>query len=147
MESKYSIGEIKIIPKGSSVKIGGLKVSVSYGIGIGQALDVMDVAIERKRADIELIADTFEVVGRIGKKPSELESELQAKDKEIERLLKMLSDLPQKLHDSLGETHGQAYTIRDSVGDGKYWITHNEIGSGEPLEQWIKSVIESLTNK
>ena len=43
--------------------------------------------------------------------------------------------------DSLGETSkGNDYHIH-SV-NGNRWITHNEVGSGEPLKQWLKSEIE-----
>ncbi len=43
--------------------------------------------------------------------------------------------------DSLGDTsEGNDYHIH-SV-NGNRWITHKEIGSGEPLKQWLKSEIE-----
>lgn len=43
--------------------------------------------------------------------------------------------------DSLGETSkGNDYQIHSIRGER--WITHKEIGSGEPLKQWLKSEIE-----
>ena len=43
--------------------------------------------------------------------------------------------------DSLGEpSNDNDYHIH-SV-NGNRWITHNEVGSGEPLKQWLKSEIE-----
>lgn len=63
--------------------------------------------------------------------------------------LKLLHSLPDLLHDSLGETiEGNEYTIApyDPLG-GDFWITHNKVGSGEPLKQWIKSEIDKALDK
>jgi len=49
-----------------------------------------------------------------------------------------------------GKLHfNNEYSIKDlpensCVDDGDFWITHTEVGSGEPLKQWIKSTIEQL---
>ena len=76
---------------------------------------------------------------------------LAEKDKEIERLKVILTKLPDLLHDSLGNRECE-YTIKDlpensCVDSGEFWITHNEVGSGEPLKQWIKSEIDKSLNK
>ncbi len=47
--------------------------------------------------------------------------------------------------DSLGNPHAEnSYTLApDSCGD--WWITHDGVGSGEPLRQWLEN--QSVLNK
>lgn len=47
---------------------------------------------------------------------------------------------------SLGEpVKGNEYEIK--VIDGRFWIEHKQVGSGEPLEQWIESEIQKFNQK
>lgn len=49
--------------------------------------------------------------------------------------------LTERLSSSLGEcVEGNDYEIVADK-DGRFWINHKEVGSGEPLEQWIDSVL------
>ena len=53
-------------------------------------------------------------------------------------LIKEKSDcLPSdKLIQSLGEKHPESsYSIK--VENGEWWIEHDQVGSGEPLKQWL----------
>jgi hypothetical protein len=44
----------------------------------------------------------------------------------------------EKLIESLGEPiEGNEYIIKPI--DGEWWIEHKEVGSGEPLKQWIET--------
>ncbi len=53
----------------------------------------------------------------------------------------VLSDVSALLSSSLGEcVEGNDYEIVADK-DGRFWISHKEVGSGEPLEQWIDSVL------
>lgn len=53
----------------------------------------------------------------------------------------VLSDVSARLSSSLGEcVEGNDYEIVADK-DGRFWINHKEVGSGEPLEQWIDSVL------
>ena len=54
--------------------------------------------------------------------------------------LKVLSDVGARLSSSLGEVKGNAYEVVFDK-DGKFWINHKEVGSGEPLKQWIDGVL------
>jgi len=41
---------------------------------------------------------------------------------------------------SLGEAHQEnRYTLK--VLDGEWWIEHSHVGSGEPVEQWLKRIL------
>lgn len=45
-----------------------------------------------------------------------------------------------RLHASLGEcSNDHSYTIK--AENGEWWIEHNQVGSAEPLKQWIKSTL------
>lgn len=58
----------------------------------------------------------------------------------------ILNDISMRLSNSLGEcVDGNDYEII-ADGDGRFWISHKEVGSGEPLEQWINSVINIYAN-
>ena len=47
-----------------------------------------------------------------------------------------------ELIQSLGECKdGNAYKIEPS-SEGRWWIIHKEIGSGEPLRQWLTNIPE-----
>jgi len=52
----------------------------------------------------------------------------------------VLSDVSARLSSSLGEVEGNAYDVVFDK-DGKFWINHKEVGSGEPLKQWIDGVL------
>lgn len=53
----------------------------------------------------------------------------------------VLSDVSARLSSSLGEcVEGNDYEIV-AYKDGRFWINHNEVGSGEPLKQWIDTVL------
>ena len=52
----------------------------------------------------------------------------------------VLSDVSARLSSSLGEVEGNAYEVVFDK-DGKFWISHKEVGSGEPLKQWIDDVL------
>lgn len=83
-------------------------------------------------------------LSRCLKRISELEKEKDEALRLLNDALKLIHSLPDLLHDSLGETiEGNEYTIApyDPLG-GDFWITHNKVGSGEPLKQWIKSEID-----
>ncbi len=55
-----------------------------------------------------------------------------------------ISDVSARLSASLGEcVEGNDYEIVADK-DGRFWINHKQIGSGEPLEQWIVSVLNVL---
>jgi|GEM_PF-3887842 len=52
-----------------------------------------------------------------------------------------IPDVSARLSSSLGEcVEGNDYEIVADK-DGRFWINHKEVGSGEPLEQWIDSVL------
>lgn len=52
-----------------------------------------------------------------------------------------ISNVSALLSDSLGEcVEGNDYEIVADK-DGRFWINHKEVGSGEPLTQWIDSVL------
>jgi hypothetical protein len=52
-----------------------------------------------------------------------------------------LAHVSVRLSSSLGEcVEGNDYEIVPDK-NGRFWINHKEIGSGEPLEQWIDSVL------
>ena len=52
-----------------------------------------------------------------------------------------LADVSALLSSSLGEcVEGNDYEILADK-DGRFWINHKEVGSGEPLTQWIDSVL------
>ena len=47
--------------------------------------------------------------------------------------------------DSLGlleDTKGHGYKLH--IYKGKWWISHNVVGSGEPVRQWLEREIEKL---
>lgn len=53
----------------------------------------------------------------------------------------VLSNVSARLSSSLGEcVEGNNYEVV-SDKDGSFWINHKEVGSGEPLKQWIDSVL------
>lgn len=53
----------------------------------------------------------------------------------------VLSKVSARLAASLGEcVQGNDYEIVADK-DGRFWINHVEVGSGEPLVQWIDSVL------
>lgn len=52
----------------------------------------------------------------------------------------VLSDVSARLSYSLGEVDGNAYEVVCDK-DGNFWITHKEVGSGEPFKQWIDDVL------
>ncbi len=52
----------------------------------------------------------------------------------------VLSNVSARLSSSLGEAEGNAYEVVFEK-DGQFWINHKEVGSGEPLKQWIDSVL------
>lgn len=53
----------------------------------------------------------------------------------------VLSDVSARLSSSLGEcVEGNDYEIVADK-DGSFWINHKEVGSGEPLKQWIDDVL------
>ena len=53
----------------------------------------------------------------------------------------LLHDFSARLSSSLGEcVDGNDYEIV-AARDGRFWINHKVVGSGEPLEQWIDSVL------
>ena len=53
----------------------------------------------------------------------------------------LLHDVSARLSSSLGEcVDGNDYEIVADK-DGRFWIYHKVVGSGEPLEQWIDSVL------
>jgi len=56
-----------------------------------------------------------------------------------------ISDISKCLLSSLGECIEENDYEITAEKDGRFWITHKIIGSGEPLEQWIKSVLNRLT--
>lgn len=71
------------------------------------------------------------------KKLSQLLTDFASQSKPQLNIEKIVSGIV----DSLGDTsEGNDYHIH-SV-NGNRWITHNEVGSGEPLKQWLKSEIE-----
>ena len=52
-----------------------------------------------------------------------------------------LADVSARLSSSLGEcVEGNDYEIVADK-DGRFWINHKVVGSGEPLNQWIDSVL------
>ena len=52
-----------------------------------------------------------------------------------------LGSVSARLSSSLGEcVEGNDYEIVADK-DGRFWINHKEVGSGEPLEQWIDGVL------
>ena len=52
-----------------------------------------------------------------------------------------IPDVSARLYSSLGEcVEGNDYEIVADK-DGRFWINHKVVGSGEPLEQWINSVL------
>jgi hypothetical protein len=52
-----------------------------------------------------------------------------------------IANVSARLSSSLGEcVEGNDYEIVADK-DGRFWINHKEVGSGEPLEQWIDSVL------
>jgi hypothetical protein len=52
-----------------------------------------------------------------------------------------LADVSARLSSSLGEcVEDNDYEIVADK-DGRFWINHKEVGSGEPLEQWIDGVL------
>jgi len=53
----------------------------------------------------------------------------------------VIPDVSAILSSSLGEcVEGNDYEIVADK-DGRFWINHKEVGSGEPLEQWINSAL------
>jgi len=57
-------------------------------------------------------------------------------DKKFEKLVHLIID---KLIKSLGDClEGNEYEIVPDK-DGRWWINHKVVGSGEPLKQWIES--------
>ena len=75
--------------------------------------------------------NTWEIVGGI------IESYHQAKLKNS----CVIGDFSSRLSSSLGECiEGNDYEIVADK-DGRFWINHKIVGSGEPLEQWIDSVL------
>lgn len=52
----------------------------------------------------------------------------------------ILSEVSARLSSSLGEVEGNAYEVVFDK-DGKFWINHKEVGSGEPLKQWVDRVL------
>ena len=51
-----------------------------------------------------------------------------------------ISDVSSRLEDSLGEcSEDNKYEIVPY--EGVFWINHQVVGSGEPLSQWVQSVI------
>jgi hypothetical protein len=52
-----------------------------------------------------------------------------------------IQNVSARLSASLGEcVEGNDYEIVADK-DGRFWINHKVVGSGEPLEQWINSVL------
>ena len=52
-----------------------------------------------------------------------------------------IANVSARLSSSLGEcVEGNDYEIVADK-DGRFWINHKEVGSGEPLVQWIDSVL------
>lgn len=51
-----------------------------------------------------------------------------------------LYDVSARLSASLGEVEGNKYEVVFDK-DGQFWINHKEVGSGEPLKQWIDGVL------
>lgn len=72
----------------------------------------------------------------------ELESLLES-EKEMNAILtaeiEKYENVSDRLSKSLGEVDGNAYEI--VFQDGRFWINHKEVGSGEPLKQWVNTVI------
>jgi len=53
----------------------------------------------------------------------------------------VLADVSARLSSSLGEcVEGNDYEIVADK-DGRFWINHKVVGSGEPLKQWIDGVL------
>lgn len=72
-----------------------------------------------------------------------LENIAKAMEEYHQAKLKLLgaADVSARLSASLGKCiEGNDYEIVADK-DGRFWINHKEVGSGEPLEQWINSVL------
>lgn len=68
--------------------------------------------------------------------------EIIAKSQQPETSVEQIS---KALVDSLGAPiEGNNYTIHSI--NGERWITHNEVGSGEPLKQWIESELKKIVD-
>jgi len=66
-------------------------------------------------------------------------------EKELNELIERevalrIHDVSARLSSSLGEAEGNAYEVVFDK-DGRFWINHKEVGSGEPLKQWIDGVL------
>ena len=69
--------------------------------------------------------------------------ELKAKFNNVVLADVRLSLPPEKLIESLGEcAKDNEYEIASS-SEGRWWIIHKEVGSGEPLKQWLTGKPES----
>ena len=63
-------------------------------------------------------------------------------EKKLEYKSVLKKSIINKLYLSLGECEpGNDYEIK--VYDGRFWISHKEVGSGEPLKQWIEREINA----
>ena len=71
------------------------------------------------------------------KKLSQLLTDFASQSKPQLNIEKVVSGIVDSLGDPI---EGNDYTIHTI--NGERWITHNEVGSGEPLKQWLKSEIE-----
>ena len=59
---------------------------------------------------------------------------------ELRGLVNETHNVTSRFEESLGEcSEGNEYEIVPY--DGKFWINHKVVGSGEPLLQWVQSVL------
>lgn len=68
----------------------------------------------------------------------------EAFEKELNELIERevalrMRDISARLSSSLGEVEGNAYDV--VFDNGRFWINHKVVGSGEPLKQWIDGVL------
>ena len=111
---------------------------------------------------LDLVNEYFDLADVIGRSEQLIEKHLFGKkpkkwDDEFDRIQHLsvndiyamldehykcvLSNVSARLHSSLGEcVEGNDYEIVADE-DGRFWINHKGLGSGEPLEQWIDSAL------
>lgn len=66
---------------------------------------------------------------------------LKKREDVITDLLKIVNNVSGLLESSLGEcVEGNDYEVVADK-DGSFWINHKEVGSGEPLKQWIDGAL------